>query len=268
MTAEDVRSTEVLRYGAYMCLDVPPGLRQLAASAAVPQLAERLGLRNEFEAEGGHPPDGIGYLRQVAAAPADIADAQLLGARAIVHVGSTTVGLVEEFRAELARLLGPQIAPRILDGVVRPTKYTGNAMHSFAYAHAVSQQPGAVMPNAFLVPMTKTADWWEKDWLERHTYFLPRYDASGRMLSQGHVLASAPGIPVLMRRTYWNASEPAPPGAYDFIAYFECADNDVPVFHEVCAALRDTAKNPEWMFVREGPTWHGRRVASWAELFL
>ena len=37
-------------------------------------------------------------------------------------------------------------------------------------------------------------------------------------------------------------------------------------FHRVCAALRDVARNPEWTFVREGPTWHGRRVAGWDEL--
>jgi hypothetical protein len=267
MALEDVSSTEVLRYGAYLCLDVPPGLRRLAASAAVPQVADRLGLRNEFEPEDGHPPDAVAYLRRVTAAPADIADDQLLGAYAIVHVASAAAGLVEEFCAEFTRLLGPQIMPRILDGVVRPTRYTGNAMHNFAYARAVGQQPGAVMPNALLVPMRKTAEWWNKDWMERHTYFLPRYDASGRMLNQGHVLTAAPGIPCLMRRTYWNASEPAPPGAYDFITYFECADNDVPLFHEVCTALRDIAKNPEWTFVREGPTWHGSRAASWAELF-
>ena len=47
----------------------------------------------------------------------------------------------------------------------------------------------------------------------------------------------------------------------------QCADADVPAFHEVCGALRDVAKNPEWKFVREAPTWHGRRVATRAELF-
>jgi hypothetical protein len=51
------------------------------------------------------------------------------------------------------------------------------------------------------------------------------------------------------------------------VTYFECADADVPTFHQVCAALRDVARNPEWKFVREGPVWHGRRVATWAELF-
>lgn len=75
------------------------------------------------------------------------------------------------------------------------------------------------------------------------------------------------GIPYLMRRTYWNALEPAPKGEYDFLNYFECADRDVRIFHDVCAALRDTSQNPEWAFVREGPIWHGRRVPAWEDLF-
>jgi hypothetical protein len=114
--------------------------------------------------------------------------------------------------------------------------------------------------------MSKTAAWWAKDWMERHTYFLPRYE-DGRMVNEGHALASAAGIACLMRRTYKHETEPAPPGRYDFVTYFECADADVPTFHEVCASLRDVAKNPEWAFVREGPIWHGRRVATWGELF-
>ena len=123
------------------------------------------------------------------------------------------------------------------------------------------------MPNAFLVPLSKSAAWWAKDWMERHTYFLPRYDDGGRMISEGHALAAAAGIPCLLRRTYRNATEPAPDGAYDFVTYFECADADIATFHQVCASLRDVRKNPEWRFVREGPTWHGRRVAGWSELF-
>src|SRR5437867_12092192 len=115
--------------------------------------------------------------------------------------------------------------------------------------------------------MSKTDDWWRKDWMERHTYFLPRYDDHGRMTSEGHALAARSGIPCLLRRTYVHATEPAPPAEYDFVTYFECADAAVPTFHQVCAALRDVERNPEWKFVREGPTWQGRRVASWAELF-
>lgn len=267
MRANDVRSTDILRHGAYVCLGVPDDARQTLARLPVPALAERLGLRNEFQPGDGHPVEAIAYLRRLRATPGYIADDALLRADVVIHVASPTAATVADFYAEVTGLLAPTIKPLVLGGVVRPMTYTGNAMHNFAYAHRVLQQPGTVMPNAFLVPMSKTSDWWKKDWMERHTYFLPRYDDMGRMVSQGHALASEAGIACLMRRTYKNETEPAPPGTYDFVTYFECADADVPTFHEVCAALRDVTRNPEWKFVREGPTWHGRRVATWAELF-
>jgi hypothetical protein len=231
MHANDVRSTEAIRHGAYVCLNVPAGEFAAVAGAAVPALADHLELRSEFEPGNPDPPRAIAYLRRVGASAGDVADHELLRAGAVVHVAAATPEPVEEFRAGLTR------------------------------------QPGSVMPNAFLVPIRKSDAWWRKGWMERHTYFLPRYDESGGMVSKGHALAAAPGIKCLMRRTYWNAAEPALPGEYDFVSYFECADSDVPVFHQVRGALRDTTRNPEWKFVSEGPTWHGRRVATWAELF-
>ena len=208
MRANDVRPAEILRHGAYVCLRVPDGARRAAAAAAVPALAERLGLRNEFAAGDGPPADAIAFLRRIGATSADIADDGLLHADAVVHVASTAAAPVAEFCAEVARLVGPAVKPLVLGGVVRPMIYTGNAMYNFAYAHRVLQQPGTVAPNAFLVPMSKTAAWWEKNWMERHTYFLPRYDEGGRMVSEGHALASAaiPKSSISSRRV---ASEPA-----------------------------------------------------------
>ncbi|HEU5196612.1 MAG TPA: hypothetical protein VFW70_17870 [Methylomirabilota bacterium] len=264
--SNDVLSTEVLRHGAYLCLGVPPEARGRLASAAIPALAERLGLRNEFEPGAGHPPSAVAFLRRVGAAPGAIPDDELVRADVVVHVAAAAAAPVNEFCAEAARLLAPVLKPRVLQGVVRPRDYTGAAMNQFAYAHQVVQQPGTAAPNAFLLPMSKTAAWWAKDWMERHTYFLPRYE-HGRMVSEGHALASAAGVPCLMRRTYKAPASPAPAGAYDFLTYFECADADVPMFHAVCDALRDVKRNPEWEFVREGPCWHGRRVATWDALF-
>jgi hypothetical protein len=197
----------------------------------------------------------------------DMADEGLAEAAAIVHVASNDEATVSTFCAEVERVLSGVARVQRLTGTVQPTRYTGGAMHDFAYAHQRVQQSGHAMPNAFLLPLCKLPEWWAKDWMERHTYFLPRYDDEGRMQSEGHALASAAGITCLLRRTYKSPTEPAPEGAYDFVTYFECADADVPTFHQVCASLRDVARNPEWKFVREGPTWHGRRVATWAELF-
>ena len=267
MRANEVRSFDPIRHGAYICLSVPPASRAAAADADVPALAERLGLRNEYHSAGGDPPQSIAYLRRSSAAPGQITDPGLLGAEAVVHVAAMAPEPITEFRAGLARLLGPDITPRVLAGVVRPLGYTGQAMFNFSYGERVLQQPAAVMPNAFIVPMNKTAEWWQKDWMERHTYFLPRYDDAGKMHNEGHVLAAAPGIACLLRRTYKSLTEPAAAGDFDFVSYFECADADIPVFRDVCDALRDVARNPEWAFVCEGPTWHGRRAAAWAELF-
>jgi hypothetical protein len=124
-----------------------------------------------------------------------------------VHVAATFPEPATKFRSGLARLLGPAVTQRVLTGVVRPPGYTSRAMFNDSFAGQVLQQPAAVMPNAFLVPVTKTAGWWQKDWMERHTYFLPRYDDAGNMRSQGHTLVAAPGIPCLLRRTYKSLTQ-------------------------------------------------------------
>lgn len=268
--ANDLRPMGPIRHGAYLCLTAAH--RECRIAGELRALAERLELRDEADPGDDHPLQAIAFLRRVDATPPpradDLADDALLATAAMIHVAAPGPGPVETLYRELTRLLAPAPAPRILGGVVRSLMaYTGAAMFNFAYASRVLQQPARVAPHAFFVPMSKTRAWWAKDWMERHTYFLPRYDEAGRMTHQGHALASAAGIPSLMRRTYRHPDEPAPPGAYDFLTYFETDDAGVPVFHEVCAALRDVARNPEWAFVREGPTWHGRRVAGWDELF-
>jgi hypothetical protein len=256
----------VLRHGAYICLAATGGRRALA-EAPVNALAQQLGFQNEFDAQAGHPDEAFAFLRRVDATRAEIADSHLFDAEAIVHVASPTAVRVEEFCAEASRQLGVATRLDVLKGVVRPRSFTGEAMHNFAYAQQLQQQPGHAMPHAFIVPMRKTAEWWAKSWMERHTYFLPRYDDTGQMLHEGHALVAAAGIAHLMRRTYKHAMEPAPDGAYDFVNYFECADASVPQFFAVCAALRAVDRNPEWRFVLEGPTWHGHRVRTWPELF-
>ena len=264
--SNDVLPTAVLRHGAYICIRAA-GDRRAIADAPIDGLARRLGLQNEFDAGAGHPDQAFACLRRVDATAAQIEDDGLYGAEAIVHAASPAGARIDEFCVQATRLLGGLTTIAILKGVVRPPSFTGAAMHNFAYAHQVQQQPGHAMPHAFIVPMRKTREWWRKTWMERHTYFLPRFDGNGRLTSEGHALAAAAGIPHLMRRTYKHAIAPAPEGAYDFVNYFECAEPAVPTFFAVCAALRDTSRNPEWAFVLEGPTWHGRRVPAWSDLF-
>src|SRR5262245_15264043 len=158
MLDNSVLAGEILRHGAYVCVRLAdsPGARA-AAAVAIPALAEKLGLESEFAAAGGPPAPSIAFLRRHAAAPGAIEDDDLVHADAVIHVAAATAQPVGDFCAEAARLLGPLARLRVLGGVVRPRTYTGAAMNNFAYAHAVVQQPGHRMPNAFLVPMSKTA---------------------------------------------------------------------------------------------------------------
>ena len=266
MVSEEFMAREIVGHGAYLCGrridggDVEAG--------AMTGLAQRLGLGSEFHGVDPAARGAVAFLRRCTAVKGDLDDEGLLAAEWVIHVASRHRDVVAEFCEEASRLLESSASVRVLAGVVRPKNYTGAALDNWAYRRQVTPQPGPLMPHAFLLPLSKTAEWWRKDWMERHTYFLPRYDDQGRMRSEGHALAAEAGIAHLLRRTYRHPTEPAPAGEYDFVTYFECADAGIPVFHQVCAALRDVARNPEWRFVREGPTWHGRRVAAWADLFM
>jgi hypothetical protein len=266
--ARDFLSQELLGHGAYLCARAARG-RDLRAAGVelVPALVKRLQLRNEFDPAEAAPNGTIAFARRRAATPGDIEDDDVLRAQVVIHVASRRPEVVDDFCGEMSRRLSTAGPVRVLRGSIRAKIYTGAAMNRWAYERAVVPQPGAAAPNAFLLPLSKIAEWWKKDWMERHTYFLPTYDARGGRTSEGHALAAEAGIECLLRRTYRAATEPAPNGEYDFVTYFECADRDVPVFHRVCASLRDVARNPEWRFVREGPMWHGRRVVSWDALF-
>jgi len=252
-------SPEPVRRGAYLCISSPSDAAGVLA-APVPALVQRLALQNEFTADDGHPRDAVAFLRCAGSASGDVDDEGLSAAAAIVHVASNDESTVSTFCGEVERCLSGLARVQRLTGAVAPTQYTGGAMHDFAYARQRTQESGATMPNAFLLPLRKLPEWWAKDWMERHTYFLPRYE-DGRMVSEGHPVTAAAGIPALMRRTYRCD------GRYDFLTYFECADADVATFDAVCAALRDVRRNPEWQFVREGPTWRGRRAQSWSALW-
>lgn len=153
-----------------------------------------------------------------------------------------------------------------LAGVMRPRSYTSHAMTEFAYAHAMPPGKGEQYPLAAVTPMNKTDAWWQMDFLHRESFFLPRYDENENIVVKGHALASAMGVPNINRRLVHAPEGYGLEGNYDFVGYFEFAEADAPVFREVMAGLRDTAQNPEWKYVLEGPEWWGRRVSGAAAL--
>src|SRR5687768_5652612 len=102
MTGHDVFPKEIVHYGAYVCLrNADESDRRALSAAAVPALAERLRLRNEFEPEAGPPQDSIAFLRRLGASAGTVADDDVLQASAVVHVASPSRGPVEEFCREI-----------------------------------------------------------------------------------------------------------------------------------------------------------------------
>jgi hypothetical protein len=187
----------------------------------------------------------------------------LSGARYVVQVSSKYRPRLEDLQDELRRRVGDAAEIHALDGAVRTPRYSSVEMQHFISRHAPPRRSGRVCRNAIILPVRKRADWWEQSPLERHAFFYPHVDRTTGCPVAGHARAAENGIPLLHRRLYHNPNGYQRLGEYDFITYFECADEGLTVFDQVCESLRDPLRNPEWRFVEEGPVWRGRRVLRW-----
>lgn len=264
-------TTETRGYGSFLFIHLH---RERADRELIDSLeAIAAPLENMHDVDGHPNEDAAGrgrlqYLR--AAAPViewDVPDTGMTGANILVRLEGRTreplTAYEQQLRAIVERRAG---SVHLRAGISKERSYTSYAMTQFAYAHAFPPRPGAACPLGVVTPQRKTPEWWAMDWMRRESFFLPRYDAHGKMVALGHALASAAGVPCITRRLVHHPDGYGLGNGYDFIGYFEFADADAPVFREVMAGLRNRTQNPEWAFVREGPEWWGRRVATVAEL--
>jgi hypothetical protein len=184
-------------------------------------------------------------------------------ARHMVQVSSKYRPRLQEIDEELRRRIGDSAEILSLDGASRNPRYSSPEMVHYSNKGAPPRRSGRLTRNAIVVPIRKTAAWWRKSALERHSYFYPHVDHTSATPVKGHALAAEKGIPSLFRRVYHNPDGYERPGEYDFVTYFECEDESMPIFDQVLTSLRDTQQNPEWRYVEEGPMWRGRRVLRW-----
>jgi hypothetical protein len=234
------------------------------------------GFFNDFDIDGsspGIPPprenqsvETIQFLMrdgELPATPPGLDGPWLSGARYALQVSSKYRPRLEQLHDELKRRLGDAAEVHTLDGAVRNPRYSSAEMQTFMYKQAPPRRSGRVSNNAIILPLRKLSSWWEQSALERNAYFDPHVDRQSGCPVKGHAHAAEAGIPVLYRRVYHNPDGYQRSGEFDFITYFECADDALPTFERICAALRDTEQNPEWRFVEEGPVWQGKRVLRW-----
>jgi hypothetical protein len=224
----------------------------------------------------GHPPESavqrgcFQFLRAEAqhSRERDLPHPALLQSQFLVRLEASTEQAFLHFETQLRMLIehrGGSVTT--LAGVQRPRSYTSQAMTQYAYAGALQPAPGKQFQLGVVTPLNKTEEWWSMDWMRRESFFLPCYDSKGAVMARGHALAAEPGIPHIVRRLVHAAGSYGRKDVYDFIGYFEFAEEQAPVFRAVMSALRDVAENPEWAYVREGPEWWGRRVGRAAELW-
>jgi hypothetical protein len=184
-------------------------------------------------------------------------------ARHLVQVSGKYRPRLQEIEEEFRRRIGDAAEVLAIDGAARIPRYSSPEMVHYSNKGAPPRRSGRGSRNAIIVPIRKTAEWWQKSALERHAYFYPHVDQSSGCPVKGHAVAAEAGIPALLRRVYHNPDGYERPGEFDFTTYFECDDESLPVFDGVLASLRDVAQNPEWQFVKEGPIWRGQRVLRW-----
>lgn len=218
---------------------------------------------NDYDADGTREPQPQETIQFLSADPVDAARRNgLSSARFVVHMTANYRPRLDDVTSELKRRIAGAADIIVLDGAERMPRYTSAEMQKFAYKPALSRQSGRVARNSIIVPMCKTAEWWEKSALERHSYFYPHGGANGSQV-KGHAKSAEAGISKVFRRLYHNPDGYQRPNEFDFITYFECTDENLPVFDEMCRALRDSTQNPEWRYVLEGPEWRGKRVLRW-----
>jgi hypothetical protein len=219
------------------------------------------GYFNDFEGNGSSdsaPQDSIQFLVSACAGGLGCPTA-----RYVLQISSRYRPRLHETEQDFRRRVAHDATVTAFEGALRVPQYTSAELHAYAYRQACARESGRKQQLVIIIPLRKTAAWWQKSALERHAYFYPHADAeSGRMV-KGHARAAEAGISTIYRRLFYNPDGHGRPGEFDFITYFECADDHLPTFEAVCRDLRDVQQNPEWRFVEEGPEWRGRRVLKW-----
>lgn len=184
-------------------------------------------------------------------------------ARQLVQISSKYRPRLQEIEEELRRRVGDAADVLALDGASRTPRYSSPDMVHYSNKGASPRRSGRTSRNAIIVPIRKTAAWWQMSALERHAYFYPHVDRESKCPVKGHAQTAERGIASLTRRVFHNPDGYERQGEFDFVTYFECEDEGIQVFDGVLAALRDVQQNPEWQFVEEGPIWRGKRVLRW-----
>jgi chlorite dismutase len=127
----------------------------------------------------------------------------------------------------------PSGAKWLLRGITSSERYTTRREHQ----KLVARQPKLGRPEATyaaLIPITKSASWWNLSQDERRQIFETR---------SGHIRTGLKFVPTIARRLYHSRDIGEP---FDFLTWFEFAPSSESAFNDLVTQLR---KTEEWNYV-------------------
>jgi chlorite dismutase len=121
-----------------------------------------------------------------------------------------------------------------LRGVVQHLHYTTLEERADLTARSRAELPPSPQTTAVLIPIRKSAEWWQL-----------AQDQRGAHFHSAHTPVGAPYVETIFRKLYHSRYLGTP---YDFLTYFEFPVDEADTFRALLAALRAT---PEWAYVEE-----------------
>lgn len=101
--------------------------------------------------------------------PAQSPNPPIQRARHMVQVSSKYRPRLQEIDEELRRRIGDSAEIIAFDGAFRNPRYSSPEMVQYSTKGAPPRRSGRLSRNAIVLPMSKTAAWWKKSALERHS---------------------------------------------------------------------------------------------------
>jgi hypothetical protein len=136
--------------------------------------------------------------------------------------------------AALYRIESDTILSVGLRGVVQHLHYTTIEERTDLSARSRTELPASPTTTAVLIPIRKSAEWWELAHDQRSAHF-----------HGAHTPIGAPYVERIFRKLYHARYLGSP---YDFLTYFEFPQESAGDFRELLAGLRST---PEWNYVED-----------------
>ncbi len=130
-------------------------------------------------------------------------------------------------------------------GATQHLHYTSEAQRKELDALSHAEFEPSNETTAVLIPISKSAQWWELAQDSRQAHFHRR----GKY--EGHTAIGQKYVDRVFRRLYHSRHVGLSSTPYDFLTYFEFHSAHRDDFTKLLSELRNTVQNPEWAYVEQ-----------------